>query len=66
MTIMDELKNIAKRVGITATGNTIMEIVESFKKGLDEREKRCDNNHETQNREEVTKTKNDYTRPSRS
>lgn len=39
MTIMDELKGIAKRVGITTTGDTIQEIIESFKKGLDEKEK---------------------------
>lgn len=67
MTIMDELKSIAKRVGITATGNTIMEIVESFKKGLDEKEKMT-SGYKTQSvtNDSTTQTKNDYSRSSRS
>ena len=35
MLIVDELKQIAERVGVQATGSTIQAVINSFKAGLD-------------------------------
>lgn len=40
MLIVDEIKSLASRVGVTATGNTIQDVVLSFKAGLDAKEKK--------------------------
>ena len=39
MLIVDEIKAIAKRVGVEATGSTIQAVVLSFKAGLDAKDK---------------------------
>lgn len=38
MLIVDEIKQIAERVGVHATGSTIQAVVASFKAGLDAKE----------------------------
>lgn len=38
MLIVDEIKKLAERVGVTATGSTIQAVVTSFKAGLDAKE----------------------------
>lgn len=40
MLIADEIKEIARRVGVNATGNTIPEVLMSFRLGLDAKEAR--------------------------
>lgn len=45
MSIVDDLKALGSRIGVTATGNTIQEVIRSINSGLDAREAEASNKH---------------------